>query len=152
VRSEVTDVATASSGLPLDDATLWGAFRDATLPEPEWTHRSHVRVAYLHLERWSLDEAHLRMRVGIIRLNARHGLEETPARGYHETITRLWLALVAHARADGTHVSSEAFLSAHPHLLDRQLPQRFYSRERLMSLRARTIFVEPDIAPLPGVA
>jgi GNAT superfamily N-acetyltransferase len=135
---------------PLDDMALWGAFRHATLPEAEWTHRSHVRVAFLHLARWSLDEAHLRMRVGIIRLNARHGLEETPERGYHETLTRVWLALIARACAQATHASSEALLAAHPELLDRQLVTRFYSRPRLMSVHARTVFVEPDIAPLPS--
>jgi GNAT superfamily N-acetyltransferase len=135
---------------PLDDAALWGAFRHATLPEPEWTHRSHVRVACLHLDRWSLDEAHLRMRVGIIRLNTKHGLEETPARGYHETLTRAWLALVAHARASASHPSSETLLAAHPELLDKHLTLRFYSRDLLMSLHARTVFVEPDVAPLPG--
>lgn len=135
---------------PLDDDALWGAFRHATLPHAEWTHRSHLRVAFLHLARWSLDEAHLRMRVGIVHLNASHGLEETPDRGYHETLTRLWLSVIAHARAVDSQASSEAFLAAHPELLDKQLACRFYSRERLLSLRARAIFVEPDIAPLPG--
>jgi GNAT superfamily N-acetyltransferase len=136
---------------PLDDAALWGAFRYSTLPEAEWTHRSHLRVAFLHLARWSLDEAHLRMRVGIIRLNATHGLEETAERGYHETMTRVWLALVAHTRAADAHASSEAFLAAHPDLLDKQLPLRFYSRQRLLALEARTVFVQPDVAPVPGL-
>jgi hypothetical protein len=135
----------------LDDAALWSAFWSATLPAPAWTHRSHVRVAFLHLDQWTLDEAHLRMRVGIIRLNASHGLEETPSRGYHETITRAWLALVAHARAADTYADSNALLAAHPDLLDRGLALRFYSRSRLMSLRARATFVEPDLAPLPAL-
>jgi hypothetical protein len=134
----------------LDDDALWSAFQQRTLPAAQWTHRSHVRVAALHLGRWNADEAHLRMRVGIIRLNASHGLEETPDRGYHETLTRTWLALVAHARADARYANTEALLGAHPELLDKQLALRFYSREHLMSLRARTIFIEPDLAPLPG--
>ena len=135
---------------PLDDETLWSAFRNATLPHTEWTHRSHVRTAFLHLARWRLDEAHMRMRVGIIRLNASHGLEDTPERGYFETLTRAWLALVAHAMVGHAYASSDAFLVAHPELLDKHLALRFYSRPCLMSLRARSVFVEPDIAPLPG--
>lgn len=135
---------------PLDDEILWWAFRNASLPHAEWTHRSHVRVAFLYLTRWTLDEAHLRMRVGIVRLNASHGLEETPDRGYHETLTRAWLALTAHARGGRYFASSEAFLVDHPELLDKQLTLRFYSRARLDSLRARSIFVEPDLAPLPA--
>jgi hypothetical protein len=142
---------TASHGIELDDDALWSAFRRSTLPEPQWNHRSHLRVAFLHLAQWSLDEAHLRMRVGIVRLNAHHGLEETPERGYHETLTRVWLVLVARAREQSAHASSEAFLEAHPELLDKQITLRFYSREHLMSRRARTIFVEPDVAPLPAL-
>jgi GNAT superfamily N-acetyltransferase len=135
--------------LPLDDASLWGAFNHSTLPDLEWTHRSHLRVAFMHLERWGLDEAHLRMRVGIIRQNRVHGLEETPERGYHETLTRVWLALVSGARrASRGPMGSEAFVAAHPELLDKKLPLRCYSRDLLMSLRARTVFVEPDLAPL----
>ncbi len=133
----------------LTDEALFAAFSASTLPDAAWHHESHVRVAYLHLERWELDEAHLRMRVGIIRLNATHGLVETAERGYHETMTRTWLALVARARdAAGAGAGSDAFLAAHPELLDKQLPLRFYRRETLMSLRARTIWVEPDLGPL----
>jgi GNAT superfamily N-acetyltransferase len=136
--------------LPLHDAALWGAFRYSTLPAAEWTHRSHLRAAFLHVARWDLDEAHLRMRAGIIRLNATHGLEETPARGYHETLTRVWLALIAHASAPpAAYPASEALLAAHPELLDKHLALRFYTRAHLMSPRARAIFVEPDLAPLP---
>jgi GNAT superfamily N-acetyltransferase len=132
---------------PLDDEALWGAFAHRTLLAPEWSHRSHLRVAYLHLSRWNLDESHLRMRVGIIRLNASHGLEETATRGYHETMTRLWLTLVVLARGGGSFASSDAFLSAHPELLDKELPFRFYTRERLLSVEARATFVAPDVMP-----
>ena len=68
----------------LDDDALWRAFHDGALPAAQWTHAAHLRVAWLHLARYELDEAHLRMRVGIIRLNAAHGLVETAERGYHE--------------------------------------------------------------------
>ena len=78
----------------MDDQDLWEAFGSETLPESEWTHRAHLRVAWLHSSRYPLDEAHVMMRVGIIRLNAAHGLVETAARGYHETITRVWLVVV----------------------------------------------------------
>jgi GNAT superfamily N-acetyltransferase len=135
---------------PLDDDALWGSFRHATLAHAEWTHRSHVRTGFLHLARWHLDEAHLRMRAGILLLNARHGIEESPGRGYHETMTRAWLALIGLARAGVSHETSEAFLDAHPEMLDRALALRFYSRDLLMSVRARATFVEPDLAPLPA--
>jgi hypothetical protein len=130
----------------MDDAALWEAFRSSTLAESEWNHRSHLRVAYLHLARWEIDEAHVLMRVGIVRLNAFHGLEETRDRGYHETLTRFWLTQVASARAKDAGTSADAFVDAHPDLLDRKLPLRFYAKETVMSLRARSIFVPPDVS------
>ena len=134
----------------MDDRELWDAFSCSALPESHWTHREHLRIAWMFLERHSIDEAHLLMRVGIIRLNAFHGLVETPARGYHETLTRVWLALVASLRsADRAAASSEAFVDAHAAQLGRDAVMSHYSRERLLSVRARAIFVEPDLAPLP---
>ena len=119
------------------------------LSHAEWTHMAHLRTAWLHLERWELDEAHLRMRVGIIRLNAVHGTEETVKRGYHETITRAWFAIVASLRRiDRCHDSLE-FVTSHASLLDRDAPLRHYTRDLLFSPRARAVYVPPDLAPLP---
>lgn len=131
----------------LDDDDLWRAFHDRTLPQAQWTHAAHLRVAWLHLARYDLDEAHLRMRAGILRLNATHGLIETPQRGYHETLTRVWLALVRAARSRALGPDSTSLL-AEPGL-ERDAPLRFYRRERLFSIAARAMFVPPDLAELP---
>jgi hypothetical protein len=133
----------------MDDHALWEAFTESRLPADRWTHREHLRVAWMYLDRHPLDEAHVLMRVGIIRLNAFHELVETPARGYHETLTRVWLALVAKLRTTATETTSDAFVEAHAGSLGRDAVLSHYSRERLMSVRARAIFVEPDLAPLP---
>lgn len=131
----------------LDDDALWRAFHDRTLSPWQWTHEAHLRVAWLHLARYELDEAHLRMRAGILRLNAAHGLVETPQRGYHETLTRVWLALVRAARVRAPGGDSTGVLSQPG--LERTAPLRYYSRERLFSLQARALFVPPDLAELP---
>ncbi len=135
--------------LPLDDRALWGAFVRSSLPAGEWSHATHLRVAYLHVTRFELDEAHLRMRVGIIRLNAAHGLVESTERGYHETLTRAWLALVAAAARARPANGSESFLEAHRLDLHKTALLRHYSRETLLSVRARAVFVPPDRARLP---
>lgn len=133
----------------MDDETLWTAFHDKTLTHSEWSHEAHLRVAWLHVTRYPLDEAHLRLRAGILRLNERHGLLESPERGYFETLTYAWLALVAAAQREvGAH-TSRALLEACPSLLDRTLPLRHYSRELLRTVRARAVLVPPDLAPLP---
>ena len=123
----------------MDDRTLWDAFQENRLPADRWTHREHLRVAWMYLERHPLDEAHLLMRVGIIRLNAFHALVETPQRGYHETLTRVWLALIAKLRTTATETTSDAFVDTHAASLSRDAVLSHYSRERLMSVRARSI-------------
>jgi ribosomal protein S18 acetylase RimI-like enzyme len=137
---------TADAG-ELDDDAVWAAFHARTLPSSAWTHVAHVRIAWMHLARYEIDEAHIRMRVGIIRLNASHGLVETAQRGYHETITRAWLAIVREARARDACTDSRALIAAHS--LGRDTPLRYYSKERLMSVEARASFVAPDLAQLP---
>ena len=133
-----------------DDDALWRAFHAQTLPESAWTHRAHLRVAWLYLKRHTLDEAHVLLRVGIIRLNAAQGLVETPARGYHETLTRAWLALVADAARGGDWPDAARFVDANAARLAPDAPLRHYTRERVRSVEARARFVEPNLSPLPA--
>lgn len=133
----------------MDDAELWRAFESQELTEAQWTHEAHIRTAFLFATRFELNEAHLRMRVGIIRMNARHGLVETAQRGYFETLTRVWLSLVKHAALETRSTSSQELLARCPELQNRELPLRHYSRERLFTVQARAVFMAPDLVPLP---
>jgi hypothetical protein len=135
----------------MDDDKLWNLFQAGALSAAEWTHEAHVRTAFLFARRYTLDEAHMRMRVGIIRLNARHGLNETSERGYFETMTRVWLILVADATARSAAAHSRELIERCPELMDRSLPLRYYSKDALSRVRARAIFVPPDLSPLPQV-
>jgi hypothetical protein len=134
----------------MDDAALWDAFSQRTLPAAAWTHAAHLRIAWMHLEHHALDEAHILMRIGIVRLNMAHGLVETPVRGYHETITRIWLALVADARSRHPAADSGAFLAAAGPELAVNRVFTHYTREYLMGTRARAVFVPADLVPLPA--
>jgi len=129
-----------------DDA-LWAAFHARALTHAEWTHRAHLRIAWMFVKRYPLDEAHLLFRIALIRLNTVHEVPESAQRGYHETLTRVWLHLVATLLDDAE--SSEAFLDRHGELLNREAPLRHYTREHVMSVHARSVFVEPDREPLP---
>ncbi len=133
----------------MDDAALWEAFWARTLSAAEWTHEAHLRMAWLARARWGLDEAHLRLRVGIIRLNHAHGLEETPTRGYHETITRTWLAIVGALRRARPCDDSLTFVRACASELGRDALLGYYRRETLGALDARTRWVPPELRPLP---
>jgi len=139
-----------AAGSDLSDAALLEAFESQAIPCSRWHHKEHLRVAYLLLERGSLEEALGRMRTGLIALNGRHGVPESLDRGYHETLTQLWLRVLHGLRGTwGAGAGFEAFLERYPFLLDRLLSRIYYSRERLRSERAKREFVEPDLAPFP---
>src|SRR3712207_4251172 len=71
-------------------------FDDCSLPCERWTHAAHLTVALWYLLEYDWPEAVARVRSGIKRLNAAHGVVTTRERGYHETLTLFWLR---HVRA-----------------------------------------------------
>ena len=125
-------------------------FHEATVPASEFTHAAHLVVGLWHAA--SLDEATAltRMREGILRLNAAHGTPNNDTRGYHETITRAYLVLLARfarANADlGGAVLAQALLSSP--LAQREALFNYYSKDLLMSVSARRDWVEPDLRGL----
>jgi hypothetical protein len=134
----------------MDDQTLLAAFENCSLPRELWTHQAHVRVAYQYLRAHPYDEALARMRAGVQRYNAANNVPDEPHRGYHETLTQAWLAVIASTmRHHGVGKDSLDFCKQQPHLLQKTLLRLYYSRRRIMSPEAKRTFVEPDLAPLP---
>ena len=116
----------------------------------EWTHTAHLVTGLWHVTSFDGADALSRMREGILRLNTAHGTPNTDTRGYHETITRAYLVLLARfARANA---DLEGALLAQA-LLESPLAQRdalfsYYSKDLLMSVAARRDWVEPDLRGL----
>ncbi|WP_395748127.1 hypothetical protein [Prosthecobacter sp.] len=125
-------------------------FEDHSLPREQWTHRAHLKVAYLYLQRLSFPDALAQLRAGIKAYNAAKGIQDTPTGGYHETMTRVWLQLVYTALSQfGPAESADAFFDAQHQLASKRTPLLFYSHDLIMSPEARCSFVVPDLAPLP---
>src|SRR6476620_5684929 len=123
-----------------------------TLPRAEWTHEAHLAATtYLLLRRPDIDiDKEL---PGIIRrYNESVGGVNSDTEGYHDTITRAFLAGVRLflSEADPTEplhdLVNELLLSP---MGRRDWPLRFYSPARLFSVEARRQFVQPDLAALP---
>lgn len=134
----------------MEDAEFLIAFEACRWPLGHWHHRDHVKLAYLYLCRYGLDEAAHRIRGGIRAHNAAHAVPESLTSGYHETMTQAWLRLVHAILCEyGPAETADAFCDAHPELLEKKTLRLFYSRERFVSAEAKATFVEPDLAPLP---
>ena len=129
---------------------LIARFHEATIPAAEFTHFAHLVVGLWHAASFDAPEALSRIRTGILRLNMFHGTPNTDTRGYHETITRAYLILLARFAHANPGVADAALAQT---LLGSPLAQRdalftYYSRDRLMSVAARRDWVEPDLLPL----
>jgi hypothetical protein len=137
----------------MTDADLLRQFEDLTLPFAQWTHRAHVKVAYLYLCRHPFPEALARMQRGIKAYNAANHRPEGPDQGYNETTTHAFLHLIAAVRLAYGKVfpagTADEFCDLHPQLMSKHVLRFFYSPTQRMHPLAKTQFVEPDLAPLP---
>lgn len=129
----------------MTDEAFARAFESGGVTPAQFGHVAHARVAWVYLrEAASVDEAVTRMRAAIRRFAAAAGAPQK----YHETITILWMRLLADASAQGASGEFADVLRACPALADKDLPLRYYSRERLFGDEARAGWVEPDREPL----
>lgn len=126
------------------------AMLGCTLPKAEWTHEAHLSTClWLIVERPDID---VDAEIGTLirRYNLAVGGVNDDTQGYHETITRVFVAAVRrYLRRAG---DAELLAAVNGLLLSpegkRDWPLRFYSRDRLFSVAARGDFVPPDLMPL----
>lgn len=129
----------------MTDEAFARAFERGNITPAQFDHTAHVRVAWVYLrEAATPDEALKRMRAAIRTFAAAAGA----SRKYHETITMLWMRLLEEVRARGGSGELAEVLVAYPELADKNLPLRYYSRERLFSDAARVGWIEPDLQSL----
>jgi hypothetical protein len=134
------------------------AFEAGTLPRNCWTHASHLGIGAAYALRYDEPEALQRLRNGIRQLNSRHGLENSDTVGYHESLTRFWLAIIrgflrdyrlVHTRAQ-RRGAVVAVVKAFKDRRDMFRP--YWSFDVLASVEARRAWIPPDLRSLPGTA
>lgn len=123
-----------------------------TLPREAWTHEAHLGAClWLLSERPDVD-VDVEIATIISRFNESVGGVNDDHGGYHDSITRAYVAGVRLFLAETAETGLAARVNAM--LLSdvgrRDWPLRFYSRELLFSVPARRGFVAPDLAPLPA--
>ncbi|WP_428684233.1 hypothetical protein [Sphingopyxis sp.] len=122
-----------------------------TLPREAWTHEAHLGAClWLVSERPDID-IDAGIATIISRYNESVGGVNDDTQGYHDSITRAYVAGVRLFLSETGETELAARVNAM--LLSdvgrRDWPLRFYTRELLFSVAARRGFVEPDLAPLP---
>ena len=131
----------------MTDEQFTRAFERGEIAPADFDHRAHVRVAWVYVQEGpSFDAATARMREAIKRFAA----AANAAQKYHETITVLWMRLLADVSSQlAEPCELEALLERHPELADKNLPLKYYTRERLFSDEARRDWVPPELSQFP---
>ena len=127
-------------------------FSARTLPRVEWTHAAHFAAA-LWLMRYRPDlDARREMPHMIRAYNESVGRINDDSGGYHETITQASLrALRGVLDANAAEMPIYQIVNA---LMASSLGNpnwllEYWSQDRLMSVEARRLWLEPDLKPLP---
>jgi|GEM_PF-747140 len=135
----------------MTDDVLRQQFEDLSYPFDQWTHRAHVRLAFIYLGNHSFAEAMERLRTGIKAYNEKNQVPEGPLSGYNETTTYAFLILVAATMSAYGKLletpDSDSFCDRHTRLMNRNVLRLFYSPAQRSHPDAKTKFVEPDLAP-----
>ena len=130
----------------MGDPEFLRLFHEGSLPEEEFHHRGHLRLAWLVLSHHTRSEAEK-----IFAREIRQFAVASGASGrYHDTLTRFWARLVGRAMENAPEAGSiDQLLTRFPFLLDKSLPYRHWRGETFNSDLARAGWVEPDLVPLP---
>jgi N-formylglutamate deformylase len=125
----------------LADDEFLDAFHACRLSNSDFRHADHLRLAWLHLHKTTLEAALANVRTGIRNFANFHGTPHL----YHETLTTAWVRLLA------THheKSFEEFLSRNEQRLTKELLHQFWTPELLASDQAKKSWVAPDRKHLP---
>lgn len=118
-----------------------------TLPKCDWTHEAHLRAGLWHVFRFGSERALELLRERISRYNESVGTPNTDDSGYHETITRFYVEVIARFlesedRSQPLDTLADRLIAQNG---ARDLPLRFYTKTRLFSVAARRGWIEPDL-------
>jgi hypothetical protein len=126
----------------VDDREFVTQFEECTLPPDSFSHRNHVRLAWLYLKEEPLLAALDRFRRSLKRYAGSLGASAK----YHETITFAFLFLIHERMQRNAAATFDEFAAANADLVTWKpsVLERYYSSETLASELARRTFVMPN--------
>ncbi len=93
------------------DLEFLAAFEAGAYAPADFSHRAHVRLAYVYLATNDVERATYLMRGAIVNFLRHHGIAPTK---YHETLTQAWILAVFHFMHRTTSaLSADDFIDAH---------------------------------------
>jgi hypothetical protein len=124
------------------------AWETGALPKSEWTHAAHVAMAARQYALHGGDSLD-RMRIGICRFNLAVGTANTKSSGYHETLTRFWMEIVARVLTNAALDNQDPWPAARVAVDElghrRGLHTSYYSFDVVGCTEARRVWIAPDL-------
>jgi hypothetical protein len=120
------------------------AWEAGTLTKAQWTHAAHVAVGACYAVRYP-DSAFERFKIGIIRYTETVGTVNSDTSGYHETLTKLWMNVIARHVHGQTDPWKAACKAVEKFGEDRDLHRLYYSYDVVRDTKARRAWIPPDL-------
>jgi hypothetical protein len=121
------------------------AFENCTISREAWKHPEHLTVAMHYALNHDYTIAYDKMKSGIFKLLNAFGVDLNVEMPYHETLTVFWLRTVFDYVNTNRDKSSFEMANVIIEKFDKDYLLKFYSRELLFSVEARTEFIEADL-------
>ena len=117
-------------------------FEAGLIAAADFKHESHIYLAWIYLNIYSLDETLRHFGDALKKFAAANDAADL----YHATITWAYIFLINERMQADPESNWETFKSAHADLFAPKLGalDRYYSKEFLHSPRAKAIFLMPD--------
>lgn len=128
----------------LSDDEFVSAFEECRIEPANFHHGDHVRLAWLYAGRYATATAEGKLLSGIRQFAVQAGVPEK----FQYSTTVAWARLVAASRRNSkAEQSFDKWIAEHTQFLDRRLLDKYYSKGKLESEPARSVWVEPDLMP-----
>jgi hypothetical protein len=139
--------------LPTDEEGIdvfLAAFEDGSLPKERWTHSAHILGGACYVHSFKETAALDRMRSKVSAYNLAVGGQNTESSGYHETVTVLWIKLLAQFRELHPTLDRASFatLAVEHFAPQKDLLRRYYDYDVVASAEARRSWIPPNLESL----
>jgi len=127
----------------LNDSTFLSQFENGSLSPEHFDHIGHLRIAWLHIEKFGKQEAIKRVCTGIKAYAESLGANDK----FHHTITCALVAIMATRISRFQIKTWDSFLNTNPDLVNDALGvlYQYFTKERLHSEKAKQTHIEPDL-------
>ena len=129
------------------DHDLMSSFEACSLDPAQFSHRNHVRLAWIYLRMFPLPQALDRFTKGLQRFARSLGKDML----FHQTITSAYLLIISDRMNRNPGLDWEAFAAGNEDLFawNPSILDLYYRPDTLASDRARQAFVFPDLIAAP---